>query len=365
MSNAKFDPIIPWFMAAEELGEFIGIRFGRITSGTKDPAWQYLRHTDFDGIGGFADILRRRGASLPRLPQIKHPSAPSWLPLVRALPKFLKPRHRVAWRSFQRAISTSGAPEPPPAVAWHLFDEYVTTQIRRACRKNSFTVNSFLLKHLTKAIRPFLADESSRIPWMIPVNLRGKVSREQDTANYSSYVGLEVNSYETIRDIHQKIYAALGRGEHWANWYTYRATGWTTPRMKQVMIAKELAMSQWNIGSFSNLGDWDAEKTITQPDCQGNWLFCPPVLRCQQVGAGCVTFQNRLTLAIQAHPELTTDPAITAAWIQNWVKEIELDLSSILGSSELAELAPPTDGRLIGRDVSAASLRTASRRAFA
>ena len=364
MSKDKFDPISPWFIAAEELGEFIGIRFGRLAPGTKDPSWMYLRHTDFDGIGGFAELLRNRGASLSRLPQIKHPSAPSWLPLVKSLPKFLKPRHRVKWRSFAGATATSTNTQPPAAVAWHLFDEHVTTQIRRACRKNAFTVNSFLLKHLTKAIRPFLEDESSMIPWMVPVNLRGKVSNDRDTANFSSYIGLKVNSYETIHDIHQNIYATLGRGEHWANWYSYRATSLTSPGIKKFLLTKEMAMSQWNLGSFSNLGDWDGEKSITQAECQGAWLFCPPVLRCQLIGAGCVTFQNRLSLTIQAHPELTTDAAIPAAWIQNWVKEIGMDLSSVLGSSDLADVPLITEGRLTGRDVSEAALKTLSKHAY-
>ena len=47
------------------------------------------------------------------------------------------------------------SPQPPPAVAWHVFDELATLQMRRVCRMAGVTINSFLLKHLTKAIRPF------------------------------------------------------------------------------------------------------------------------------------------------------------------------------------------------------------------
>ena len=96
------------------------------------------------------------------------------------------------------------------------------------------------------------------------------------------------------------------------------------------MLAKELAMSQWNLGSFSNLGDWDSEKRLTQPEFAGGWLFAPPVLRCQLIGAGCVTFQNCMSLTIQAHPELTTNPEVTRAWMHNWVKEIDIDVASVL-----------------------------------
>jgi hypothetical protein len=103
--------------------------------------------------------------------------------------------------------------------------------------------------------------------------------------------------------------------------------------MKKFLLVNELATSQWNLGSFSNLGDWDPDKTITQTECNGDWLFAPPVLRCQLVGAGCVTFQNRLSLTIQTHPDLTTSPTVPQAWIQNWVKEIDIDVASVLAES--------------------------------
>lgn len=331
MLKVTQDPISPWFKIAEELDEFIGIRFGRVAPGTTEPEWMFLRHEDFDGIGGFAELLRRRGAYIPRLPQIKHPANPSWLSLGRALPKYMLPKRRVKWGTLERgAEHSSSRSEPPSAVAWHLFDEEFTTKIRRVCRKRAITVNSFLLKHLTKAIRPWLADESSVVPWMIPTNMRGKVIRDRDTANFTSYVGVKICSYETVHDIHRKVYAALARREHWANWYAYRSTRFVPRPLKRFLLVHELAMSQWNIGSFSNLGDWDPDGTINQPECEGGWLFAPPVLRCQVLGAGCVTFQNRLSLTIQAHPDLTNSSSLPKAWIQGWVKEVETDVVSLL-----------------------------------
>jgi NRPS condensation-like uncharacterized protein len=327
MSKKISDSVAPWFIAAEELGEYIGIRFGRIAPGKNDPEWIFLRHTEFDGIGGLAEILRRRGATLGRLPQVRHPATPSVWPLLKMMPKFLQPRHRVKWMPLHRDAELGDNPQPSPAVAWHVFDEQLTMQVRRVCRKAGVTVNSFLLKHLTKAIRPYLEDQSSMVPWMIPVNMRGKVVRNRDTANFSSCIGVKVQSYETPHDIHRNIYATLGRKEHWANWYAYQTGRFMTHGLRKFLIARELAMSQWNLGSFSNLGNWDPEKEITQTECLGNWLFCPPVLRSQMIGSGCITFQNRLSLVIQAHPKLTTSAAVTKAWVQNWVKEIELDLT--------------------------------------
>jgi|SRR5581483_5597317 hypothetical protein len=333
MPEEAFDPIQSWFIAAEEIGEYIGIRFGHIAPGATEPEWNFLRHTDFDGIGGFAELLRRNGAILSRLPQIKHPASASWGPFIKSLPKLLKPRRQLKWGSLEGRTAPSANSTPPQAVAWHVFGELATTQIRRACRKNGFTINSFLLKHLTKSIRPFLQQESAVMPWMVPVNLRGKVVRDRDTANYSSYVGVKVCSYETVHDVHRQIYARLGRGEHWANWYAYQSGRLLSPAIKRHMVATGQCMPEWYLGGFSNLGDWDPEKKLAQNDCEGSWVFCPPVLRCQMVGAGCVTFQNRLSLMIQTHPELTTDSAVPRAWVQSWVKEIEMDLSSLLSDA--------------------------------
>ena len=321
----------PWFAAAQELGEYIGIRFGQLPLGSSEPEWTFLIHTEYDGIGGLAELLRRRGADVGRLLQLKHPFRPSWLPLLRTAPRYLKPRRRLRWIPLQQGPSLApGAPQPPPAVAWHVFDEGTTLQIRRVCRKAGVTVNSFLLKNLTKAIRPYLEDQSSVVPWMIPVNLRGKVTRRRDTSNHSSYIGVRVKSFETVRDVHRNIYAALGRGEHWANWYAYRA-GWVmTAGMRKLLIAKGLATSEWYLGGFSNLGEWDPDKKITNPGCQGAWLFSPPTLRCQLLGAGCVTFQGRLTLTLQIHPDLTTARTVAQAWVSGWLKEIAMDVASLL-----------------------------------
>jgi len=328
MSKTAYDPIAPWFVAAEALGEFIGIRFGQIAPGKTAPEWTFLRHAEFDGIGGLADILRRRGATVEALPQIKHSGEPSLMPLLKMTPKFLKVRHRLKWEAVELNGTAEMAAQPAPAVAWHVFDEEMTAAVRQGCRRDGVTVNTFLLKHLTGAIRPFLADKSASVPWMIPVNLRGKVVRDRDTANFSSYISVKVGPEEAAQSIHRNIHAALERQDHWANWFAYDLGRFTTHGIRKFLIKYELATAEWNLGGFSNLGEWDPGKKIRQPDCLGDWLFCPPVLRFQRIGAGCMTFQNRLSLLMQAHPELTTDPAVPKAWIRNWVEEIKRALAA-------------------------------------
>jgi NRPS condensation-like uncharacterized protein len=226
------------------------------------------------------------------------------------------------------------AAQPAPAVAWHVFDEATTARIRQFCRGDGVTVNTFLLKHLTTAIRPFLEDQSAVVPWMIPVNLRGKVVRDRDTANYTSYVSVKVWPGEAAQSIHRNVYAALEQGGHWANWYAYDLGRFATHGMRKFLLKHELATAEWNLGGFSNLGEWDAGREIRQPECLGDWLFCPPVLRFQLVGAGCITFQNRLSLLVQAHPELTTSATVPRTWVGNWVREIELAMSAAVSKGD-------------------------------
>ncbi len=355
MTVQNFDAIRSWMVAAEALGEYVGIRFGHIPRGKLEPEWTFLSHKEFDGIGGLADLLRGRGAHLERLSQIKHPSTPSAFACVRLLPRFLSPRQRLSWARTELGTSSGaesnpgrppheGKGGPPTGVAWHVFDEAMTLKMRHVCRTSGVTVNSFLLKHLTKAIRPYLADQSSGIPWMVPVNMRGKVTQERDTANHSSFVTVRINSYETARDVHRQIYAALSRGEHWANWYSYQLARVLSNGMQRFLIANELATASWHVGGFSNLGDWDPNGEIGAEGCLGDWLFCPPVLSFQVVGAGCVTFQNRLSITLQTHHSLSSSPALARAWVGAWLREIEIDLDSRGtmegGSAELRVPAP-------------------------
>jgi hypothetical protein len=319
------DPIKPWFRAVESMDEFIGIRFGHMAPGANKVEWMFLPHTEFDGIGGLAHLLRERGADVGDLPKIPHPAALSWLSFLRALPGMLAPRHRLAWKSLKQGPKLDKVKQPPPAVAVHVFSEEDTAKIRWAARNADVSVNSLLLRHLDRAVRPYLQDPSSATPWMVPVNLRGRVKQPTDVENHSSYIAIRIMASDGAKAVHRRIYNELQKGRHCANWKSYSTGRLCSDAMKRFLIRTDRAISQWNIGGLSNLGIWDWDKSITDPRCLGDWFFSPPVLRSQHLGAGCVTFQGRLTLTLQAHPDLTTSPEVTEAWVRHWVREIELD----------------------------------------
>ncbi len=319
------DAIRPWFEAVQNDNEFIGIRFGRVIAGSRAVEWQYYPHSDFDGIGAFARILNEGCGIDPDLQQIPHPRKESWLCLLKSVPRFAAPRKRIPWKPLTNDSLPAKPSSPPPAVDYHAFTEEETWQLRQVSRSRDVTVNSFLLKQLDRAVRPYLADPSSYIPWMVPVNMRGKVSRPDPLGNHTSYVALRILASHNARKVHEMIYEALQRGDHWAHWKAFQATQSFSEAMRQWAIRHDFATSQWNLGAFSNLGVWNAPDDLPE-SLQGDWLFCPPVFRWQQLGAGCLTFNGRLTLTLQLHPELTTCKEAAEEIMNRWVQEIRVEL---------------------------------------
>ncbi len=316
------------------MGEFIGIRFGRVPQNTDSVKWEYRPHTEFDGIGGLVDILRKSGEQITELPKITHPASTNVIRtgLISCQP--ILPRKKLFWSQdfIDRAAPDSkqcDADRPASCVAWHVFSEQETREIVRYARLIDVTVNTVLIRLLDKAIRPDLRAKTANIPWMIPVNLRGRVDPVADTGNCSSAVMIHTHPRYRFEHTHAHIYNKLQRGEHLSVWRLYGLTKNLPHKVKAELIDKDRAMPQWNIGSFSNLGVWDQEKRYED---RGDLIFMPPTLRCQWIGAGCVTYQRKLSLAIQLHPDIATKPAVAQTWMQRWVKEIAISLPQTNGA---------------------------------
>jgi hypothetical protein len=129
-----------------------------------------------------------------------------------------------------------------------------------------------------------------------------------------------------VKEVQQHIYKAIHKGQHLAVWMGLAISRNFSARTRRRIISANRATSQWSVGCFSNLGEWDSGMDIVAKDCLGDWFFAPPTLRFQMIGAGCVTFRGRLSLTLQVHPELTSSPEVAAEWMRSWVREIELGL---------------------------------------
>lgn len=325
--DSKHDCIRPWFQASKDLGDHIGIRFGHLVGGNDNPEWIYRSHADYDGIGGFADILRKRGVSISSLPSISHKREPSWGPFFKSLPEYIQKRHLVTLKNDFSSACPSCSENPPNSVAWHVFDEESTSRIKNYCHVQGYTVNSFLLKNLSQAVYPSLAEDSKPLSWMIPVNLRGKVQRARDTENHASYVRVVVKKNDSTAEIHKKIYKALAEGVHWANWKAYSSLSFLPMRQKRFIIKIGRVTSQSLFGAFSNLGEWDNDSHFLGEKIDGDWLFTPPAMCFFKVSCGCITYRGRLSLCMHLHSEISTDPSDAKAWMDGWRKLIVDEIS--------------------------------------
>ncbi len=272
----------------------MGIRYGRISNG--EVQWFNVSHCECDGIGGFARLLRERGAKIPKLPETKHPCRGIFLPLW----KLLRNRdnsNTSAMRS-DWLPATPTETNIPENIAWHLFTKDQTQAIVERCREQQVTVNSYLLHCLDQSIRPEIRSPEKKIPWVVPVNLRGDIRYADDTQNHVSCVEVRIGANDTTQTIHRQILQRLERGEHRANFLLLTIGGILNHRAKVKFLTKDRTEPAGNIGSFSNLGVWNFDEKTTDED---GWIFCPPVVTGQRLGAGCVTFQGRLGIATQGN----------------------------------------------------------------
>lgn len=313
--------IIKWFQAAEATGDFMAIRYGRQCLQDDEVKWSFVSHCEYDGIGGFAKLLRANGAELASLPQTKYTTKAVIRPLWNVLLKRKVSKGVGIRDDWKLSEYSEDRPEDASmAVDHYLFTENDTEKIRQLCKKQQVTVNSFLLKYLDRAVRPDIKKPKVAIPWMIPVNLRGSVDYDVDTANHVSCIEPIIAKNDSVEDIQQSISSRLFSGEHRANFLILGLGRFFPRQLKLYFIKKSRAKKEGNIGAFSNLGVWDSERAFQE---DAHWYFCPPVCQGQLLGAGCVTFQNRLSLTIQAEPGLFNRQDIVQGWMKRWVQAIK------------------------------------------
>lgn len=303
-----------WFQATQSLGDFIGIRFGRIAADSGKAEWIHVSHVQCDGIGAFARLLRERGADLPQLPLTRHPHRGVLRPILElCLCDARDPKRAVRADWLPPGGARHGQPDD---VAWHLFSAQETRKLLAACHRQQITVNCLLLKCLDEAVRSELGIAYASIPWMIPVNLRGDVAMPDDTGNHVSCLDALVSPTMSVQDLQHQIHQRLRRGEHRANYLLMELGRHLSHRIKMRLLERVRSGPHGNIGSFSNLGVWDAQERMANRDA---WLFCPPIVCGQRLSAGCVTYQNRLSLTLQTHGDPAADSSLSRRCVRRWV----------------------------------------------
>ena len=305
------------FRAHRDCGESIAIVFGQAEAQVpidSDVVWHELSHDEYDGVSGFAALLAKQGLKPDALPVLRE-GRPSWLRRVRGLLsvlRFLAVR-RQAWTVEFDWQPPAGSASPADRVAWVLFDADQTRALLHAAKSAGATVNTFLLKHLDAAVCERWVPEGSDRRWMLPVNIRGAVQRYADAPPHMSLLAVDIDGAPTPSALQAQIDRYFRQGQHWGMWPLLHAGRVMGEEGMRKDIRKRALQGHGNTGMFSNLGVWNV-------DGGGSWLFCPAITRVYPIGAGCITVNGRLALALQLHKALGATPELTRETLNAWVQ---------------------------------------------
>lgn len=301
------------FSAMRDCGEDISIIYGEktATAAGAEPRWVELPHDRFDGIGGLATLLRERGYSVGPLPQLRDDRF-SLLRALRgllAVAPTLRLRRRKWWQfDGDREVSFLAVRD---RLAWWLFTEEETQRITSAAKAARVTVNTYLLYHLDSVIASQLTIPGSRRRWMVPVNLRGAVTREVEASPHMAFFCVDLDRESTLTGIQAQISQLKQRGYHWGAWLSLnlgRLIG--REAMRRDIRARESKCHGWT-GIFSNLGLWEVPGSAP-------WIFGPAISRVHPVGAGCITLNGRMALSLQLHEAFGADLQASYSLLEDW-----------------------------------------------
>jgi len=300
------------FATMRDCGENVSIVYGRTgPPGREASTWFELQHDQYDGMSGLAKLLHDEGAGVDAVPTLQGDR----LTLARGLRGLgaVLPSLKIRPRSWHRFDSAQ--PVRFRAVnerlAWKLFSEQETAAITAAAKSAGVTVNTCLLRHLDAAVARRLMPQSSGRLWMIPVNLRGAITRPNPAAPHMSFLGVSIEGEPSLSALQAQITRLKQRGYHWGAWLVLNAGRLVGAKgLRDDLLKREKKHHGWT-GIFSNLGAWSVP-------AGGHWIFGPAISRVHPVGAGCLTMNGRMALSIQLHDAFGCDLAAVHALLDDW-----------------------------------------------
>jgi hypothetical protein len=305
-----------WFKLVEDDGEFVGMRGGR-RAADNAISWVFPSHATYDGLGGFVQVLRDSYPGRHFAVPVRKSRPPSLLARTTAVLRLLarKPKAAAAWKghdSAWRGQRTRAGTE----FATSIWDVAATRRLDAKARAHGVPLNSLLLQALGEASRPEL--EAGPEIWMMPVNMRGPVALDRDTANQTGYLEIEITGDRSVAQVQEQLKLALRRRDHWATWLFLNASRLVGYAGIRQIYKVQMARFEQRpfVGAFSNLGRWKGV---------GDWHVCPPVSKTCPVGAGAIVCDGKLSLTVEAHPSIAREAGWTRALMDRWTVLLQSD----------------------------------------
>jgi|GEM_PF-2808728 len=309
------DVVSRWLQAAEKSGESMDILFGRGCSRTQSIDWRSYSHLQYDGLGAFARMLSDENGIPISMPLGKFPQAPE----TAQPPASIVPHSSARYTASSNLAMVRDCIENG-RLAWHHFSLEASQALQSRARELQCTVNSLLLHTLNKSLLPGNT-MGSDFSWLIPVNLRGGLSLRRSSSNQVSYIHHTERTAYCVQSTHRQLQLQLQRGNHWRQYRRMRYLCRLPLSLRQWILKRQRLKLVLPTGTFSNLGQWDAEEALKK---EYFWLFCPPLASHHLVAAGSLCFQNQISLAlrISANSPLAQRPAkeYMQAWQNNLIQ---------------------------------------------
>jgi len=231
---------------------------------------------------------------------------------LRALHAYLRNHSACPWVWPELGSAPSDG-RPSSNVGWTVFEPDETQALCAAAKSCGVTVNSWLLSRVARLVEERREVRAPRIGWVIGVNLRGAVALERATANHSTFLRLNLPRGAGARATHTLVEDALRRGLHWGSWDMMQAGGRLSDLAIQAAYEWEWRLPGKWVGMFSNLGRLHGGGPPGM-----SWLFAPPVHRVLPFGAGCLTWNGRLSLVVQLDPRIPAKIEPAQVWVDQW-----------------------------------------------
>ncbi|ARU57418.1 hypothetical protein OLMES_3380 [Oleiphilus messinensis] len=319
------DYIAMWFAARKEFGINDDMRVGPMDTTTREISWSTFPHSEMDGLGGLATILRSHGYPCEDLPVSSEKKPPSLIELLRLM--WQAPKHSasktIQWRQTYPDYATANPENSNDApIATGYFSEDETNLIKRMAKKHRVALNVYLFWALNKAIAENLLAGQQEYFWFYPINLRGPLQLANDTMNYSSGINIQLNNTISPVEIQQRIKIQLKAKSYWLLWWQahigkiigYRGVRW---------LYRYISERQFYAGSFSFLGNWPLKSPKNPPiDENQIWVTCGIGTKNYPVSNGILIWHNRLSLGLKLHPYICQDQSITDHCLQEWKRNL-------------------------------------------
>lgn len=304
------------FKAVEKIGESIDIHHLKFNLNDKSTSTEIRKHCYYDGVGALADILKKQGYEIKRLPLQIIGKDPGLWQRIKLMFQFFSHAGKMndLWKE-DVDFNKIGANQE---CAFAYFTKEQSEFIAKV-KKTKFS--SFLIQQIDRACLPYLTKNNKNRKWILPINMRSKKDK-LDYRNFTSSFVLHTGSEIGVNQLQEEINNSIRTNLHWGSWqYTL------IPKYLHKKILYYLASKTKNqaFGFLSNLGSWPG-KNITHHDQNeiDKYLWIPISLATAvvPVATGVLNWNGRTVLSLRLHSSLNVNADVTKNIMRDWINNI-------------------------------------------